>query len=502
MNDRNVRVRFAPSPTGFLHVGGARTALYNYLFARQNNGTFILRIEDTDPERSKPEFEDDIKCSLKTLGIEWDEGPDAGGAFGPYRQSERMELYRAAVERLIGNGGAYRCFCTAEELAEKRLLAEKNRKTYTYDRHCLGLAPEEVSRRVASGAPFTIRLRMPDEPITFSDGVRGEVTVGPDELGDWIICRSDGTPTYNFVVVVDDAAMRISHVMRGEEHINNTPNQIAAYRALGLEPPEFVHFTIILGPDKKKLSKRKTYTVDKTEQPIPVNVREYLELGYMPEVINNFFALIGWSPGNDREKMSLAEMTAAFGVRGLAKTSGVLDPVKLAWMSGVYIRDLSDEELCDRCRPFLIRAGLIDEKYNSADGRPVGREYVLRTVAVMRERLRRFGEIAENGDFFFTDGGAYAPELLIGKKMTGTDAQNGLRLILDALDDLDFSDPAGMQERLYDVVNKAGLKPGTVFWPARAALSGKPSSPGVFELLFVFGREESRRRMIAALEKL
>ncbi|HYU33752.1 MAG TPA: glutamate--tRNA ligase, partial [Thermoanaerobaculia bacterium] len=370
-----VRVRFAPSPTGFLHVGGARTAIYNDLLRQSAGGAFILRIEDTDRERSDEAMTRQIQSALAWIGTVWDEGP--------FLQSERLARHRERAEELLAAGKAYRCFCTQEELEAQRAEAQTQGKAFRYPRTCLCRPQDEAQTLLAAGKPFVVRLRMPGDNIRFHDIVRGAMDFPPDALDDFILLRSDGTPTYHMSVVVDDIDMRVTHVIRGEDHLSNTPKHIPLFRALGGEVPAFAHLPLILGPDKKRLSKRYGAT----------SVEEFRNEGILPQALYNFLALLGWNPGDEREVMSRDEMIAAFSVDRLNDSPAVFDREKLWWMNGQYMARLSVEELWPHLEPFIDQAGL-----KNAD-----RERLLAVLELYRTRTRTLKEMAEAVFPFFQD---------------------------------------------------------------------------------------------------
>jgi glutamyl-tRNA synthetase/nondiscriminating glutamyl-tRNA synthetase len=345
-----VRVRFAPSPTGQLHIGNVRTALFNWLFARQKRGVFILRIEDTDVERSEARYETQLLEDLKWLGLDWDEGPDVGGPYPPYRQSDRMEIYHQSAQRLVREQKAYYCFCTPEELERDRELAMKENRQPIYSGKCRRLDPAEAERRRAAGEAAAIRLKIPEHPIRFHDIVRGDVEFSNEVVSDPIIVRSSGVPVYNYVVVIDDAAMKITHIIRGDDHLSNTPKQVALYEALGLAVPEFAHLSTILGPDRERLSKRHGAT----------SVANFREMGILPEALMNYLALLGWAPsGGDREIFPQPELIKEFSLERVTPSPAVFDTEKLYWLNRHYIKQSSPQRLHDLGRGFLVRAGLL-----------------------------------------------------------------------------------------------------------------------------------------------
>jgi glutamyl-tRNA synthetase len=467
------RVRFAPSPTGYLHVGGARTALFNWLFARRTGGTFVLRIEDTDRERSTDEHTRVILDGLTWLGIDWDEGP--------YFQGSEGLRHRADAERLLAAGAAYRCFCTREEVDAMRADAEARKAAFRYDGRCGRLDPEEAERRTAAGEGFTVRLRMPDEEIAWDDAVHGRISFQGRDLDDFVILRSDGTPIYNHAVVSDDIAMRITHVIRGDDHISNTPRQIALYRALGHEPPVFAHVPMILGTDGKKLSKRHGATA----------VGDYQNEGILPAAMRNFLALLGWSPGGDREVMSQPEMIELFSLDGIQGKPAVFDPVKLEWMNGQYIAMMPGSELEGPVRRELDRLGVVLQ----------GRD-LLAIIDAVKARSRTVLDIARQAQVRLQPpvleardlpGGPLAAADEKARKLIdrmGDRFAAGLRLAHDALEqvgDQDW-DAETLGAALTAAAEQHGLKLGDIMQPVRVALTLGTVSEPVNELLAVVGR--------------
>ncbi|HXE58042.1 MAG TPA: glutamate--tRNA ligase [Gemmatimonadales bacterium] len=463
------RVRFAPSPTGYLHVGGARTALFNWLFARKTGGVFVLRIEDTDRERSTDEHTRVILEGLAWLGITWDEGP--------YFQGAAVDRHRADAERLLAAGKAYRCFCTKEELDAQRAEAERHKSAFRYDRRCRRLPPDEVRARLERGVPFTLRLVMPDEELAWDDAVHGRISFQGRDLDDFVILRSDGSPIYNMAVVSDDIAMRITHVIRGDDHISNTPKQIAIYRALGAEPPVFAHVPMINGPDGKKLSKRHGATA----------VGEYQDKGILPAAMRNFLALLGWSPGGDREILSERELIELFSLEGIQKKSAVFDVTKLEWMNGEYLKTLPADELLPPVLRQLERMG-VDPR--GRDLRPI-----IDTVkARSRTILHVADQVAVRLDASRVRLDEKADQLV--RKM-GDGFEASLALAAEALAALPPSAwaPEPLLAALQEVAARHGKKLGDVMQPIRVALTGSTVSEPVNELLVVVGRDESLARL-------
>jgi len=463
------RVRFAPSPTGYLHVGGARTALFNWLYARHTGGTMVLRIEDTDRERSTEAHTTVILDGLRWLGITWDEGP--------YFQGEYGAKHRADAERLLAEGRAYRCFCTREELEAQRVRAEAAGGAFRYDRRCYGLPPEEIQRRVAAGEPFAIRFLLPEEEIAWDDAVHGRISFQGRDLDDFVILRSDGTAIYNLAVVSDDIAMRISHVIRGDDHISNTPKQIALYRAFGEPIPIFAHVPMILGTDGKKLSKRHGATA----------VGDYQDHGIFPTAMRNFLALLGWSPGGDREILPEPEMIELFTLEGIQKKAAVFDPAKLEWMNGQYLSALPASELAPAVRRELDRMGVT-----------VGDRDLAPIIDALKSRSRTILEVAERGAVRLDPARATLDakgEALIRK--LGPAFAGNLELVAGALERLSPAEwrAEPILEALKQVAHAHGLKLGDALQPVRVALTGSTVSEPVNELLAVVDRPAALARL-------
>jgi nondiscriminating glutamyl-tRNA synthetase len=487
--DTPMRVRMAPSPTGPLHIGTARTSLYNFLTARHSGGTYVLRIEDTDVARSTPEFEQDIIDNLHWLGISWDEGPQVAGGedigpHAPYRQSRRMELYAREAQRLIESGAAYRCWCTPEELDAVRRDQEARKEAPRYNRRCLSLTDADVAAFEAEGRRPAVRFSVPAELVRFDDLVRGEVEFDNALLGDFVIVRGDGVPLYHFVVVVDDEAMDITHVIRGEDHLSNTPKHIALIRALGYREPRFGHIPLILNADRSKMSKRKSQT----------SITAYREQGYLPEAFVNFIAFLGWSPGTEEELFSLDELAQRFSIEKVHKGGAVFDRDRLDHLNGVYIRAMSDEQLALRLRPWIPGA--------------VADADLLRMVPLVKERMVRLGDVVELLGFAWeTDAVVaswYEPEMLHPRGGGPDEARvalDGARAMVAALDDADFSADL-LETRCREAAERAGVKAGAFFSPLRVAVTGRTVSPPLFASLELLGRERSLARIDIALAKL
>ncbi|MCV0402378.1 MAG: glutamate--tRNA ligase [Chloroflexi bacterium] len=484
-----MRVRMAPSPTGPLHIGTARTSLYNYLTARHEGGTYVLRIEDTDTARSTVDFERDIIDNLHWLGISWDEGPqvaggDDVGAHGPYRQSQRLERYREESARLLESGAAYHCWCTPEELEAVRKEQEARKEAPRYNRRCLNLSDEERAAFAAEGRPSVIRFRVEAEPIRFDDLVRGEVEFDNALLGDFVIVRNDGMPLYHFVVVVDDEAMEITHVIRGEDHLSNTPKHIALIRALGYHEPRFGHIPLILNADRSKMSKRKSQT----------SMTAYREEGYLPEAMVNFLAFLGWSPGTEEEVFTLDELEDRFELSKVHKGGAIFDRDRLDHLNGVYIRALSDEQLALRLRGWVPDAVRDDD--------------LLHLVPLIKERLVKLGDAPSLIGFVWEPDEVvaswYSPELLHPKKGGPPEARaalEGALRVLGELDDADFSADV-LEQRCREAADDLAMKAGDFFTPIRVAITGRTVSPPLFASLEMLGRDRSLARVADAIEKL
>jgi len=458
-----VRVRFAPSPTGHLHIGGARTALFNWLHARRTGGAFILRIEDTDRERSRDEYTEAILDSLTWLGMDWDEGP--------FFQSKRDDLYQKAIDGLLSEKKAYRCYCTPEELEEKRNAAMKRGEKPKYDGTCRG---KDLPHREE---PYVVRFQTPESGITeFTDLVKGKIVFENGELDDLIIKRSDGSPTYNFTVVVDDTDMSITHVIRGDDHINNTPRQILIFQALGYDVPVFAHVPMIFGSDHKKLSKRHG----------ALSTTEYREMGYLPEALVNYLVRLGWSHG-DQEIFSIEELKEVFTVKDVGKSAGVFNPEKLEWLSGHYIRQANPSRIARDLIPILAKRGYED----------LDEEWLARAVVTLQERAKTLVEMADMGEFYFTDDITYDEKAAAKFLKEPVTAPLGeIREELSALSGWD----AGSIEAVFNrVLERLELKLGKVAQPLRVALTGTTVSPGIYEIIDVLGKERVTERIDRAL---
>lgn len=483
---QTIRVRFAPSPTGALHIGSARTALFNWLFARHVGGTFVLRIEDTDATRSTDESTRSILEGLEWLGLDWDEGPGVGGDYGPYYQSQRLHLYHQFAERLQARGMAYPCFCTQEELDTRRKLLLEQGKPPKYDRKCYHLSEDERRARIEAGQPHVLRFYSEDEGETvFEDVIRGEVRFANHVLDDFVIIRSDRQPTYNFAVVVDDHLMAITHVIRGEDHISNTPRQVQVYEALGLEIPVFAHLPMILGPDRSKLSKRHGAR----------SVMEYAADGYLPEAVFNYISLLGWAYDDSQELFDVPdELVEKFTLEKISKNPAIFDVQKLEWMNGVYIRELPDHELAKRALPLMVQAGLLDEAMS-----PEVREKYIATVRAVQSRIRTINEIVDATRYFFSDDITY-DEAAVKKFLHRDYVPKLFQQLLDELSDLDPFTEETIEQAFDRLGQRFELKKADLMQPVRVALTGGSASPGMYETVALIGRQKSCDRLRTWIE--
>jgi glutamyl-tRNA synthetase len=486
MSSSEIRVRMAPSPTGYYHVGNARTAVFNWLFARQQGGTFVWRVEDTDRTRFVPDALDDQAASMDWLGITPDEGPLTGGDYGPYFQSERLALYREFLQPLVDGGHAYRCFCSPERLSEVRERRQRAGLKIGYDRHCRNLTAEEVAARLAAGETAVVRLAMPlGGELVLHDVLRGPIVFEAAEFEDVVLMKSDGFPTYHFAVVVDDHLMAISHVLRADEWVPSAPIQIQLYRVLGWDEPVWAHVPMVLNPNGRgKLSKRKT--VDGSESDVMVQVREYRAAGYLPEALFNYLALLGWSFSADEDLFTREQALAAFRVEDIKTSPAAWNPDKLKWMNGVYIRQLAADDLAERLLPFLADAGL-----------EVAVPDLLPLVPLIQERIETLADAPALLDFFWREVAPSAADLV----PKGLDAAATGDLLAAAelvLADTQPWEPAAIEATLRKLAEGRGLKPGPAFQPLRVAITGKRVAPPLFETLEQLGRERSLERLAAA----
>jgi glutamyl-tRNA synthetase len=471
------RVRFAPSPTGFLHVGGARTALFNWLYARRHGGVFVLRIEDTDVERSSADMVTGILSGLRWLGLDWDEGPDTGGPHAPYFQMQRQHRHREAAARLVDQGRAYYCFCSPDRLREEREKAEARGEAWQYDRTCLSLDSARVAQLVAEGAPRAIRFKVPPGRTAFDDAVHGPIEFDSANIDDFVIVRSDGNPIYHLSVVVDDVDMGITLVIRGDDHISNTPKHVLLFTALDAPVPRFAHVPLILGADKKRLSKRHGAT----------SVDEYRAQGYLPAAMVNFLALLGWSPGDDRELMSRSELIESFTLEGISGGDAVFNAEKLDWMNGQYIGRMSPEELALSIRPLLGAAGLATHPI-VADGPTFER-----LLELLRPRARRLTDFVEQAAPLLNDPVEYEPAA--DKHLSVPGLAEHLEALGAALRHVEPFAENTAEAALRAVASERNVKAGALIHATRVAVTGRTVSPGLFEVLVLIGRERTLARL-------
>ena len=478
-----VRVRFAPSPTGYLHVGGARTALFNWLYARRHEGTFVLRIEDTDAERSSWDMVTGIVDGLRWLGLDWDEGPDVGGPHGPYFQSQRLERHRAIAEQLVEEGKAYYCFCTPDVLQAKRQAAESVAGGWIYDRACLTIGPAERARLHASGAAHAIRFRVPDGATTFADLVHGPITFDNTVIEDFVILRSDRQPTYHLSVVADDIDMRITHVIRGDDHISNTPKHVLLYSALGAHVPAFAHVPLILGQDKKRLSKRHGAT----------SVMEYQRQGYLSEAMVNFLALLGWSPGTDQELFTRDELVGQFTLEGITGSNAVFNLEKLDWVNQQHLLALPLDEVARRIEPLMKSAGAWRETFASTE-----LAWLLRVIELVRSRAKTLTQLVDAAMPFLQEHVSPDPDAA-RKHLAHSGLKRPFSALIEAFARAQSFDPKTLEEALRATAEREGMKAGLLIHATRVAATGRAASPGLFEVLELLGRERTLERMRASV---
>ncbi len=476
-----IRVRFAPSPTGYLHVGGLRTALYNYLFARKNKGTFVLRIEDTDRTRLVDGAVENLIATLSWAGLTFDEGPTVGGNFGPYVQSERLEIYRDHARKLLSQGKAYYAFDTPEELEEMRKTQEKMRVPPKYDRRALRLSETEVKSKLDAGVPHVVRMKIPEtSTIVVDDIVRGRVEFVSDRLDDQILLKSDGFPTYHLANVVDDHLMGITHVIRGEEWLSSTPKHVLLYEYFSWEMPAFAHLPLLLNPDKSKLSKRQG----------DVAVEDYRQKGYFPEALLNFVALLGWNPGDERELFNLETLVDEFSLERVGKSGAVFNLEKLQWMNTQHLRLMTDDQLFGLLEPYLEKAHLGS----------LHREYVLKVIHLMKERVDRVEEFISFGGYFFADPESYDNQAK--KKNWKPESSTYLTEAISSIRGLNTYDEKSIEDVVRTIAERHGVGAGKLIHPLRLALTGLGMGPGLFELMAVLGKETCLRRLERALARL
>ena len=468
----SLRVRFAPSPTGYLHVGGARTALFNWLLARRHGGVFVLRIEDTDAERSSWEMVSGIVEGLRWLGLDWDEGPDVGGPHAPYFQSQRLDKYREFAHSLVTRGRAYYCYCTPEDLQRKRADAEARGDAWSYDRACVHREAADLARLEAAGAPRAVRFHVPPGRTAFTDQVHGDIAFDNGNIEDFVILRSDGQPTYHLSVVVDDIDMEITHVVRGDDHVSNTPKQILLYDAFGKPAPLFAHVPLIMGPDKKRLSKRHGAT----------SVMEYQRLGYLAEAMVNFLALLGWSPGGDREVLTRDELKALFALDGISGGNAVFNVEKLDWFNQQHIGRMDNAALLAAAEPYLRDAGLWRDDLQGPQ-----REWVFRVLDLLKPRVKKLDHLVEEIRPFLTGDDQLALDPAAAAKHLTAEVRPVLARLADAIDAAPPGDAAGAEALVRSTAEQASLKAAALIHATRVAVTGRAVSAGLFEVLVVLG---------------
>ena len=465
-----IKVRMAPSPTGFFHVGSARTALYNWLFARHHKGTFILRVEDTDVARSSEEMTQVILDGLTWLGLDWDEGP--------YYQSKRLKLYQESVAQLIKTGHAYYCYCRPEDLEKEKQTAYRNKQDWRYDRRCLHLSPEERAEKDRAHTPKAVRFLVPDHAVVYNDIIHGEIRREAENIEDFIIMRHNELPTYNLACVVDDYEMGISHVIRAVDHITNTPKQILLYEALGLPVPQFAHLPLILGEDKRKLSKRHG----------AVSLMTYRDMGYLPDAVVNYLALLGWSPGDDREVMGIGELISQFTLERINPANAIFDVNKLEWLNGQYIHKSTDEELLEHLKPYIIDAGLMNvQQFGEKTG------WLVKLAHAVKPRLRALTDINEVARYFFLDDFEYDKPAF--EKHLNDKALGLMKQFLSEMQSMEKFDAPSIEKTLRDFAETHNIKAKEIIHPLRVFVTGKDGGPGLFETLELIGKERCIERV-------
>jgi len=482
-----VRTRYAPSPTGYPHVGNIRTALFNWFFARHCGGSFIVRIEDTDVTRKVEGAVEAILNSLRWLGLDWDEGPEVGGTYGPYFQSQRLDLYREVAEQLISQGDAYHCYCSPQRLGEMRAEQARRKQPPGYDRHCRNLSQEERAKKEAGGITPVVRFKTPLEGQTrFNDLIWGEVVFENNTIDDFILLKSDGYPTYHLANIVDDHLMEISHVLRAEEWLSSTPRHQLLYQAVGFEPPQFAHLPMILGTDRAKLSKRHG----------AVSITEFYEQGYLPEAMVNFLALLGWSLDDKTEILSRQELINNFSLERVSRTAAIFNWDKLNWMNGVYMRSLTANEFFAAVEPYLMMDRNAGEALISSE------DYVRDILPLVQERARTLIEVADLAQFFLVDELDYDPGLLISKGMGQESTIQALEAARQRLGQLEVFDVESLEAMLRPLAVELGLKTSQLFGTLRVAVTGQTAAPPLFQTMAVLGKEQCLRRVESALDRL
>ena len=489
---KKIRTRIAPSPTGPAHIGTARTALFNYLFAKQNNGKFILRIEDTDKERSEQKWTEEVIEQLKWLDINWDEGPDIDGDYGPYKQSQRVDIYKKYLEKLLKEDKVYYCFCAEEELESKRQEQMSRGLAPKYDGKCAHLSKKDIEKNIAENKSSVIRFRVQNKKVKFHDLIRGDVEFDAGLLGDIVIAKDLESPLYHFAVVVDDFEMQISHVIRGEEHLSNTPRQILLQEALGFDQPIYAHLPLMLNMDKSKMSKRQG----------DVAISDYHNNGYLPEALINFMVLLGWNPGTEKEVFSLSQLVKEFSIDKVQKAGAVFNVARLDFLNGLYIREKPIEKLTELCVPYLKKEGLLIAGQ-------VSQNKLQKIIEVSKTRMKKLSEISELSDFFFKDKLSFDKNLLHWKEAGDEATKESLLFSEKILSEIKDWEIKNLEKKLFEASTKFNLEKGYpeknkgyLLWPLRAALSGKDSSPSPFEIADILGREKTLKRIKEAINGL
>ena len=474
-----IRIRFAPSPTGPLHIGSARTTLFNWLFAKQHNGRFILRVDDTDTERSKPEYEQNIIAGLKWLELNWDEGPDIGGSYGPYRQSERLDIYEKYLRRLLDENKAYYCFCSKEELEEERKAMLSQGLSPKYSGKCRNLSKEESGKQIERGDSSVIRFKTPPKEVEFNDLIRGKIKFDASLIGDIVIAKNLREPLYNFATPIDDFEMKITHIIRGEDHLPNTPKQILIQEAFNFNEIKYAHLPLILAPDRSKLSKRYLET----------SLNDYRLNGYLPETIVNFLALLGWHPEDDQEILNLQELIQKFNLKKIQKAGAIFNIEKLEWLNAQYIKKTDSVELAEKIKDF------IPENWQTK------KDLLVKTIEAEKERMKTLADFKELADFFF-ELPDYEPSILKWQEMENEKIAANLKLLRtepENIDGMNFNKD-NLEKIIMPLTEVWGR--GELLWPLRAALSGKRASPGPFEIMEILGEQETLKRLDTAITKL
>lgn len=484
MKDKEVRVRYAPSPTGYIHIGNLRTALYNYLFARHTGGKFILRIEDTDQARKVEGAVENLIETLKWAGLDYDEGPEKGGDYGPYYQSERLDIYKTHIDVLLQKKKAYYCFCTADRLTALREEQQKQKLNQTkYDKHCLNLTDEEVSANISKGMPYVVRLNVDSEAIIkFKDVVRGDVEFSGEVVDDQVLIKSDNYPTYHLANVVDDHLMNVTHVIRGEEWLPSTPKHVLLYEAFGWQVPVFAHLPLLLNPDRSKLSKRQG----------DVAVEDYRKKGFLNEALINFIALLGWTAGDDREFYDLKELIEFFTIERVNKSGAVFDIEKLNWLNAEHLRRKSDEVLVK-----MLRDGLKNSKYSENE---YADDYLIKVIHAMKERVSFVHEFYEKGNYFFEEPAAYEESAV--KKRWKEESPAILKKFAEKIGAYENPSKEDFETVLHETATEMNVGNGNVIHPLRLATSGVSGGPGIFEILYIIGKEKTLNRINKIIDKL